>query len=680
MKHTHQFSFPLATLAAALMAIYSPGYAQTTDEVTELITPSSTISLGISSLDAGAPRFGQYTGVRSVGAMGNLDVDIVTRDEATGTWFKATGNNLGQDNRDMRISHERQGDWAYYLDYSQTPRYEPYTVKSSATGIGSANLGVAGSAALVEVPVQLKTTREMIGLGYSKQLGRGFDVQVKLRNEEKNGMRLFARGTTGGAGLFQFTPEPIHSATTQLETLVGYSGERLQLSAGYYGTAYDNRNTALLVSTMSAGAAGLAGFTPIGLPPDNQSHQFSLAGGYDFTKTTHGTFKVAYSQATQKDAFVAQALPGNTDFGGRVDTTLVQMGVTSRPIAKLSLLANLRYEDRDDKTPVLLYNNLAIATSTFDGANEPRSIKTTAGKLEASYQLPMQYRLTGGVDYEEKLRNTSRVRIVSYREKVQETSGRLELKHTMSDTVTGAVAVIQSDRRGTGFVNTVLNNGTAGSNLIAPINLADRTRNKTRVSLNWTPSDAWSFQFMADEARDDYDQRTAAAFGIREGEAKNYAIDASYAITDAWQATAWTSTADYRSKQATQTSTAQPWAANLTNVTNAYGLGLRGKVSSRMEFGGDISRSIIRDEYQQVALAGAAIASLPDISTQLSSIKLFGTYAVDKRSTLRIDYVYDRYESNDWTWSTFTYTDGTTVRQSPNQEVNFVGLSYHYKF
>jgi hypothetical protein len=23
--------------------------------------------------------------------------------------------------------HERQGNWGYYIDYSQTPRYEPYT-------------------------------------------------------------------------------------------------------------------------------------------------------------------------------------------------------------------------------------------------------------------------------------------------------------------------------------------------------------------------------------------------------------------------------------------------------------------------------------------------------------------------------------------------------------------------
>ena len=40
-------------------------------------------------------------------------------------------------------------------------------------------------------------------------------------------------------------------------------------------------------------------------------------------------------------------------------------------------------------------------TNTATGVNEPRSIHSTVGKLEATYQLPARFRVTGGFDYDE---------------------------------------------------------------------------------------------------------------------------------------------------------------------------------------------------------------------------------------------------------------------------------------
>lgn len=685
MKTNSHSVFPLAALAAALLAAYGPALAQESDELTPLITPESSFSVGVGHLSKDAPRFGQYSGLRDNGAYGLLDLDFVRRDEVTGTWLKFSGQNLGLDSREFRISHDRQGDWAYYLDYNQTPRYEPYTVTTAVTGIGSANLVIpttstAGSA------VQLKTKREAIGLGFSKQLGNGFDVRVTARNEEKDGARLFARGTTG-TGPFGFIPEPINSTTRQIEAIFGYSTERLTLSGGYYGTAYINQNTAL--TTTGGGTSAVAAFTPIGLPPDNQSHQLSLAGAYRFTPTMRGTFKVAYARATQDDTFVslpvaalAPAIVGVNNLGARVDTTLVQMGLTSRPLPQLSLLANFRYEDRDDKTPVLKYG-VTSGASTWDGSNEPRSTRTTSGKLEASYQLPMALRLTGGIDYEEKERNTSAVRSVSFRDKTQESSYRLELRRSMSDTLTGAVSYIRSDRDGSDFLTTTTLDGAVGSNLVAPLHLADRERDKLRLSLNWEPTEQLSVQFVADNMQDDYGQRTAAALGIRESESENYAIDAAYAISDKWQVNAWASFNDNNVTQSARTSTTpRPWAANLSSKTNAFGAGLRGQIGAKLEVGVDLSHSDIVDKYQQAFTDGGAVAApvLPDVATRLTSVKLFGAYTLDKRSSVRLDYVYDRYKSNDWTWSNFTYTDGTRLSQNPKQSVNFIGVAYTYKF
>jgi len=43
----------------------------------------------------------------------------------------------------------------------------------------------------------------------------------------------------------------------------------------------------------------------------------------------------------------------------------------------------------------------------------------------------------------------------------------------------------------------------------------------------------------------------------------------------------------------------------------------------------------------------------------------------------RFNYIYNHFKTNDWTWNTFTYGDGTTVTQNPNQVVNFFGVSYY---
>ncbi len=695
--------FPLAAIAAALLAAFGPARAAESEEVARLTRPQSTIEFGLGHADSDGRRFGQYTGVNEQGAYGLLNLDLVRRDDATGTWLRFTGRSLGLENRELRFEHNRQGNWGYFLEFSQIPRFEPYIVSSVVTGIGSPNLTLP-TVLSTGTNVELKTKRERIGLGFDKVLAGNLNLEVRFRNEEKDGARISGRGLPGGGvvggpvfGSFEFAPEPINSTTRQLEVTLGYAGERLQLAGGYYGTAYNNQYNSL----NSTGGIGLAGLNPIALPPDTLSHQLHLAGGYSFTPTTRGTFKLAYTKAAQDDAFVTGVplAPGiGNNLQGRIDTTLVQMGLTARPLPKLSLRANLRYEDTDDKTPIFRYFTLglvppalpaAIATSTFNGNNEPHSFRTTSGKLEASYALPMGFRLTGGLDYEEKKHNFSPVRVVTHRDKTEEISYRVELRRSMSETVTGALSYVHSERDGSPFRLTTLNNGAIApsGNRVAPINIADRERDKVRLSVNWTPAEPLSLQFAVDEARDSYAQIHALGTGPRKGEARNYSVDAAYTFSDKWQGTAWVSRNDYRQDQWQHAATGTAglvWAAALRNVGDSFGLGVRGKPNGRLEIGADLSHSDINDEYGQQRLNAASpatvVASLPDISTKLTSLKLFAKYAVQKNAGVRLDYIYDRFSTNDFTWTTWQYAVGTRLFQSPTQKVHFIGASYYYRW
>jgi len=693
MNGTTREAFRIKAVAALVAAFALPLAAN----AEEAARPVSTIEFGLGYADSDGRRFGQYNGINEQGVYGLLDAELVRRDDATGTWLRFRGRNLGLDHRELRLEHNRQGNWGYFLEFSQIPRYEPYVVTTAVAGIGGANLTIP-TTTTAGLPLDLKTRRDRIGLGFDKQLTGNWNLQVRFRNEEKDGARLWARGTTGGGvvggpvfGNFEFAPEPIDSTTRQLEVTVGYTGERLQFAGGYYGTTYNNQFNGL---NFAGGVGALSTFTPIGLPPDNQSHQLFLSGGYSFTPTTHGTFKVAYAKATQEDAFVTGVnvplAPGiGNNLQGRLDTTRVQLRLTTRPAPKLSLVASFRYEDNDDKTPILRYSTLATGTSTFNGDNEPHSLKRTTGQLEAGYALPMGFRLSGGIGYEEKKHNFSPVRIVSSRERLDETSYRVELRRSMSETVTGALSYVYSDRGGSPFLLTTLNNGTPGSNLVHPLHLADRERDKVRLTVSWQPTAPLSIQFFADYAQDKYSGRT---LGPREGEAENYSIDLSYAFTDKWRGTAWISRNDTRIDQSScvaasavgvcpATAASPVWNASLRNLGDSFGAGLRGKPYSWLEIGADLQYSDNQDEFRQQAVTpGATVTPLPDITTRLTRFNLFGKWALQKNSGIRLDYIYDRYSTDDWTWTTWQYADGTRVLQSPTQKVHFIGAWYYYRF
>jgi MtrB/PioB family decaheme-associated outer membrane protein len=688
-------------LLAALVA------AAQDEEVAALSKPASEARLGFGLVSKDNLRFGQYTGLHEKGLYPLIDFDLAGREDATGEWVLIRGRNLGLESREYRFEQLRQGDWGWFADYSQTPRYSPYIANTPVQGIGTAFLNIPYPAATSpKHDFRIKSERENLVLGASKLLAGGWELAVRFRNENKQGNRIFGRGTTGGTGGHEFTPEPIDHLTRQLDATAAYTGERLQLSGGYAGSWFANRDSALHINNQPGGPTGLGtgagAFTPIGLPPDNQAHQLHLAGGYSLTRATRVTFKVAHSRLTQEDQFILapSAFVPRSDLGGRVDTTQLQLGIAARPFAALSLRADLRHEDRDDKTPVYPYQVFNATTpldaansptATTNGLNEPRSIKTTAGKLEASYgRLPAGLRLTAGADYEQKKRNTSDVRTVSHRYDTEEVTLRAELRRSLSETLNGALGYAHAKRDGSDWLTTTTLNGAAGSNLVNPIHLADRDRDKAKAVLDWSPLEPLSLHLLVELAHDQYSGR---ALGPRKGRAATYSLDAAYRLSETWQATAWASRSDTRAEQVTCESAsgvgvcpntaADPlWEARLRSLTDALGFGVRGKPSGVLQIGADLTLARDRSAFGQEPLpvpnpVGTAV---PDVHYRRTILGVFADYALSNASGLRAQYVFDRFSTDDYQWSAWTFTDGTTLRQEPVQKVHFLGLSYRVEF
>jgi MtrB/PioB family decaheme-associated outer membrane protein len=687
-------AFRMTALAAALCAAYGTPLA---DEV------RAEVAVGVGNWSNDRLQRGMFDGMREDGAYLLLDGSYLRRNDATGTWLGFNTRNLGLDSRELGARWERQGDIGISLDYSRIPRDHYLEINSGVVGLGTTRQIVPTPSIVPGTGsnVELGTVRDRYTVKFFKRLTEGLNFTASFRNEEKDGTRHWGRG-----GAPEFAVEPIDYRIRIFEAALTYSRGPLQVSGGYYGTSFDNANGLVITSLSSLAAASFYNLT---LPLDNHSHELFVHGGYDFTPTTRGSFKASYSTAKQNE-FLPTAAAGlifpagqapiagaPTHLDGQLDTTIAEIGLTSSPIRNLSILANLRYRDLKDKTPLVM-----VASAGGGVWNTPWSYKNTIGKLEATYRFLQGYSLQGGIEYNTQDRwvPTLGTLYVPFRAKLDETTYRVQLRKAMSESINGTIGYAYSKRDG----GTYTLPGDPFEDLINPLNIADRERDKWRAMVDWSPVDRFSLQFTFEDSRDEY---SGMPFGPRDGNARLYSLDASYQLNSDWNVTAWVSRDETEAHSTGQRAT----GAGVLDATKdnrlsedgtSFGAGFRGKVFGRVKLGGDLEWFRSVSEYRQnVALIGAAtlfpvaggvtMVPPPDITNKLLRVKLFAAYAIQKNADIRVDLIHERWRTDDWSWSLFpatgrtpftygTATDGTTVTLNPKQNSTFAGIRYIYRF
>jgi predicted porin len=168
-----------------------------------------------------------------------------------------------------------------------------------------------------------------------------------------------------------------------------------------------------------------------------------------------------------------------------------------------------------------------------------------------------------------------------------------------------------------------------------------------------------------------------------------YGVDVSYVLSEAWKLSAYYT----YSEQTIHVSHSTGYIADLEDRNTAAGITLVGKPHERVEVGADLSYINDKNIYAQTADALASAANvaflaqsggLPDVTFRDLRLKLFGKYALQKNTDIRVDLVHDRQRLNEWTWGNngvpFLYSDNTTVNLNPNQNVTFVGVRYIYRW
>ncbi len=725
------FRFQRSLLALAACATCCMVQAQ---EVARIEEGSVTFGLGaVGGSLADRPVYGQYNGLRaSRNVLGLLGFDYRLRDDASEKWVQIQGADLLGDSRELNLVWRIPGEWKVTADYSELVHYDGNTINTGLAGIGSTTpkvvnlVGGAGTG----TDVDLSTRRTGLGVGFAKWITPAMVFELDLKNERKEGARLSGIGmncpsavapgcgvTTGinsGWALLML-PEPIKASHSQVEAKLNYAFEKLRFNLGYYGSFYRNDNGSLnptipsslnnplgVSLPLSSGLQGILG-QPVALAPDSQAHQLDLSGSYDFMPTTRGTFKLGYANASQSQDFLGSGLTGaplgSTNLGAEVVTKTAKFGLTSRPMPRLALVADWRYEDRDDRTPIAKYNVEGAGASAATYTNQSLPYKKIHGKLAANWQFSSAYRGTLGTDYDDIDRGvftatSAASGISALRQKTKEVSVYAELRRRLTEDFSGALNVSSSRRDGSDWLRD--NSGTGVTAVADPATdllptaifmptLADRKRDKVKLFADWQPSSALTLQMSTEHGRDTFN--LPGSYGVRGSDMGQYSLDFSYAIDETWALNGYVS----RSLQTLNQARPAGYVMSFQNTGMTGSIGVTGKLFGSVQVGANLSGMSDRSVFDQgldvfagadsVALL-AATGGLPDILLRQATLKVFAKYVMDKRSSVRVDFVHQQTTTNDWTWGyngiPFMYSDGTTLTQAPAQKVGYLGVSYTY--
>lgn len=292
------------------------------------------------------------------------------------------------------------------------------------------------------------------------------------------------------------TVEPIDYATHDLTTGLRYAGADDQLNLTFNGSFFKNANESLTwENPFAIGFPGINAFDKgvqrgrFALPPDNQA--YNVKADYAHSMQSNGQFSatVSFGRMRQDEALLPPTIDGGVDFDGnnranwnttaalsqltanaRIDTKLVDLGLSLKPASDWTIRGKLRYYDENNKTSYTAYNPLtgqygyivtdgglsifgrgfsgvykAGAVNAIHDKNIPTSYNKLNANLAADYALSLRTGATVAYDREQIDR--------AFRERDRTVEDRLKLSLNSRAIEDGTVRVSYeyADRSGSAY-------------------------------------------------------------------------------------------------------------------------------------------------------------------------------------------------------------------------------------
>ena len=356
--------------------------------------------VGAAYVSDSAAHFGNATGYDEEGGYVVANGDgSYANDAYRVTWEL---EDLGLDSRRIQVEGGNPGTYAYRLDYGELPyrRYDTtQTVFREASGESlvlpdnwvaagtTAGFSALGASLLNR---DIESDRQWIGVGGDY---RGVDhlrFSADYRRTERDGWGIAGASFYNSSALL---PAPLDESTDNMSVAALYGDQRWTASLSWAGSFYNNSNNELRWENPYSGG----GQGALSTAPDSDAQTISLAAAYRFDFPMTVSLSAAIGEITQDDtllpytinpALPALALPRDS-LDAKIDTTHVDIGVTSRPWPFLRLRGQYRYDDRDNRTPVEQWTR--VITDLFDSgeaeANRPYSFRRNVLELSAAARL-----------------------------------------------------------------------------------------------------------------------------------------------------------------------------------------------------------------------------------------------------------------------------------------------------
>lgn len=614
------------------------------------------IEFGAGYVSDDAYRFGRYNGLQEQGPYLLGDVKAQKYEE-DGKFWRLRGTNLGLDSRYIRLDAGVQGRQSYFIEYDQLPNYKNDTANTPFRGIGDSVLTLpAGFDINTNLdkslhPFDIQTERKSLGIGAAFSTRKSWKLDIAYHRDTRDGTdqtgSAMANGRQGLVGntTSALLPEPVDYTTDMVDVALNYNRDNALLQLSYHMSLFDNDEFALTwedpFSTGRYGSQALA--------PDNQFHQLAVTGAYllPYRSRLSGTFSIGrMSQNQDYQPYTVNPALGATlprsSLDGEVWVTTGKLKIDSRPMRKLQLSAEYRYDDRDNKTPVDTYDY--VVADSFAGTpvrNNPLSYTRNQVDLTAKYRINKTMSLQGGYKYDHMSRD--------YREPEREDTrentlfGRWKLQpHTRVDLSLFAEA---GRRDGSDY------NAPAGENpALRKYYMADRDRTRLGTTIDLLASDKLSLSASAEYIKDDYKN---SDIGLTESEEPTYTLDASYQPHRNITTYAYYTYQNVDSSQSgSETGTSTPdWTADFEDRIDTFGIS--GKVSNigrKWDLGADFIYTSATGEIDMKKdfATGVPVTRYPDLKTSMTSIKLWTQYQYRKDIALRLNYWYERFSADNW--------------------------------
>jgi MtrB/PioB family decaheme-associated outer membrane protein len=652
------------------------------------------IEIGIYYLDEDSFRYGKYSGLTDKGAYALFDFRWEKRpawDSGDAIRWRFEGWRVGLNSRRVEFDWSQQGRQRFKFDYRQIPNNRFNNGLTPYMGLGGDELrmpqgwevapGSSNTRGFVNLeqflrPYDIETDRKSMTLSYDLKISENWDMSIDFRHENKDGVRntfgIIGDKMTSARSVE--IPAPVDWKTDNFSLMFNYVNGRAQFGAGLYASFFNNDSPSLTwqnaygkVGNWEQGVAFPDGFGLMALEPENSYLQLKAYGGFIFSAKTRLTADLSWGTMKQDDAFypytinpnlrVREDLPlSNAD--AKIDTTHFNARLTSRLARRLNLVANYRYDDRDNKTPQAAYRYVGgdsddqIPTSE-SRINLPYSYTRHKADALLNWNVARGASIKGGVEWNDYSRSYSEV------EDSDEWAWLAGVRYASMHNISTSLDYRQSKRDVDEYVGNRPFQESHLPGVLPPdawqnhpwqrkYNLTDRERDEFRFRLDWFPVSEFNIGVTGSSWKDDYEE---GAFGLNNAKANSWSIDFAYRPADKVSLSFFYTREDWKADQSNrQIISFDPssaydengnWWADTNDRVDTFnfhaGLDSLGQ-SENFSFGFDYTLSNVESQINVTGpnLLPTPATPLPELKNKLRTFVVYGKMDISERSAVML--------------------------------------------